>query len=224
VLCARSWPSTKRFIRSPASGAGIIAPESPRSQRFHTARVKNCLRARMSPYAGSGQGPCSLAEPRHSARTRRHERRAVPVRLVTSLHQCNSGGDYRDRDCNSVPVGLTIETMAARRPGKPLFTLPRSERCVAAANFRVGWVEPLVTLTASRGFGCTSGQHCTVQEVHGAEYHHTRVPAKRPGPAAAFGAHLGDCLHSNFGVGGVGEEAVRPSREIDWAGLLMSAP
>ena len=34
VLCPRSWPSTKRFIRSPAHRAGILTRESHQTQRF----------------------------------------------------------------------------------------------------------------------------------------------------------------------------------------------
>jgi hypothetical protein len=39
VLCPRSMPSTKRFIRSPANRAGIITRESIRPTRFYTARA-----------------------------------------------------------------------------------------------------------------------------------------------------------------------------------------
>src|SRR5262249_3047958 len=39
VLCPRSWPSTKRFISSPAYREGILTRESRHTQRFHTAWV-----------------------------------------------------------------------------------------------------------------------------------------------------------------------------------------
>src|SRR6478752_1460409 len=39
VLCPRSVPSTKRLIRSPANGAGIISRESNPAPRFYTTRV-----------------------------------------------------------------------------------------------------------------------------------------------------------------------------------------
>jgi uncharacterized protein (DUF3084 family) len=41
VLCPRSMPSTKRFIRSPSNRAGIVTQESPKAACFYTARVKN---------------------------------------------------------------------------------------------------------------------------------------------------------------------------------------
>src|SRR5262249_51724326 len=55
VLCPRSWPSTKRFISSPAYRAGILTRESLQTQRFHTAWVicdassdaKNCFMSAM---------------------------------------------------------------------------------------------------------------------------------------------------------------------------------
>lgn len=36
VLCPRSTPSTKRFIRCPAKSQEILAPESKQTEPFHT--------------------------------------------------------------------------------------------------------------------------------------------------------------------------------------------
>jgi hypothetical protein len=41
VLCARSWPSTRRFIRTPAQVAQGSYPANLGSLRFHTAGVRS---------------------------------------------------------------------------------------------------------------------------------------------------------------------------------------